>query len=809
MTDRCICIHGHFYQPPRENPWLEAIEVQDSAAPYHDWNARITAECYAPNATARILDEAGKIVRITNNYTSISFNFGAVLLAWLQAQAPEVYRAVVQADEVSRTRYGGHGSALAMPYNHMIMPLANRRDKYTQIAWAMVDFRYRFGRPPEGMWLPETAVDLETLDIMAELGIQFTILSPLQAAKVRPLNGKQWIDVVHGNLDPTRAYRLNLPSGRNLALFFYDGPISHAVAFENLLHNGEVFARRLTDGFRTDRRSPQLVHIATDGETYGHHQRYGDMALAYALNTIETNGWARLTNYGQFLESHPPSWEAVIHPNSSWSCPHGVERWRANCGCRSGRFPHWHQQWRKPLRTALDWLRDFLAPAYEAELGPYLQDPWQARTDYIRIILDRSDQSLDDFFHRHAKAPLQESDRIRILKLLEMQRHTMMMYTSCGWFFDDISGIETVQILQYAGRAMQIAGDIFGKALELRFMEQLAQARSNIPVFSDGRRIFERFVRPAMVDLGKVAAHYAISSLYEDYPQQASIFCFSARRHDYQCSEAGKAKLAVGRVEITSRISRESSQFYFGLVHLGDHNIICGTSTGYEADQYQRLWSDLLALFKAADLPNILKLLDSHFQGTPYSIKSLFRDKQRRILNLIMDATVGDLISIYRHMYAPNVPLMRFLKDSGSHPPKALYGAAELVLNHDLMQEFGRDPLDFETIQYLLEEADLIDIALDTDTLEFTLRRNLEQLAEMFGGHPEIYELLDSLTARVELVGALPFDVNLRRIQDICFNLIEKVFRPYCRKAEKDNTQAERWVRRFRQLGERLRIRLE
>jgi alpha-amylase/alpha-mannosidase (GH57 family) len=788
---------------------LEAIEVQDSAAPYHDWNARITAECYAPNAVARILDEAGRIVRITNNYAGISFNFGAGLLAWLQTQAPEVYRAVVLADEQSRTRFGGHGSALAMAYNHMILPLANRRDKVTQVTWAMADFRHRFGRPPEGMWLPETAVDLEALDIMAELGIRFTILSPFQAARVRPIKGKQWIEVVHGNLDPTRAYRVNLPSGRNLALFFYDGPISHAVAFENLLHNGEVFARRLMDGFRADRRSPQLVHIATDGETYGHHQRYGDMALAYALDTIETRGWARLTNYGQFLEKYPPAWEVVIHPNSSWSCPHGIERWRGNCGCRSGRFPHWHQEWRQPLRTALDWLRDFLAPACEAELGVYLKDPWQSRDDYIRIILDRSDRSLEDFFHHHAKTPLQKSDRIRILQLLEMQRHTMMMYTSCGWFFDDISGIESVQILQYAGRAMQIAGDIFGRALELRFMEQLAQAKSNIPMFGDGRRIFEKFVRPAMVDLEKVAAHYAISSLYEDYPGQAAIFCYDARRHDYQYTEAGKAKLAVGRVEITSRISRESAQFCFGLVHLGDHNIICGTSDSYEADQYQRLWSDMLELFKAADFPNILKLLDSRFQGAPYSIKSLFKDQQRRIVDLIMDATVKDLISIYRHTYAPNVPLMRFLKDSGSRPPKALYSAAELVLNHDLLLEFGRDPLDFETIQYLLEEADLIDISLDTDTLEFTLRNNLEQLAEQYGGHPEAYDLLDRLTARVEFVDALPFAVNLRRIQDICFDLIEKIYRPYCRKVAGDDAQADRWVRRFRQLGEKLRIRLD
>jgi alpha-amylase/alpha-mannosidase (GH57 family) len=809
MNDRYICIHGHFYQPPRENPWLEAVEVEDSAAPYHDWNARVTAECYGPNATARILDEAGKIATITNNYAGISFDFGASLLDWLETQAPDVYRAVLQADEVSRERFGGHGSALALAYNHMILPLANRRDKYTQIFWAVVDFRHRFGRCPEGMWLPETAVDLESLEIMAELGLRFTILSPRQAAKVRPLKSRHWTEVVHGNLDPTRAYRLRLPSGRHLALFFYDGPISHAVAFENLLQNGERFARRLMDGFRADRHSPQLVHVATDGETYGHHQRHGDMALAYALNTITANGWAELTNYGQFLEKHPPAWEVVIHPNSSWSCPHGVERWRSDCGCRTGRFPHWHQRWRRPLREALDWLRDSLAPVFEAEMGRCLQDPWQARNDYIRILLDRSDQSLDAFFRLHATAPRHQCDRIRLLKLLEMQRHAMRMYTSCGWFFDDISGIEAVQVLQYAGRVLQIADDVLGKSLEPDFMEQLARANSNLPMFGDARRIYARFVRPAMVDLKKVAAHYAISSLFEDYPEQTAVYAFTARRLDYQSAEAGKARLAVGRVAITARISRESAQFYFGLLHLGDHNIVCGTSATYEADRYQRLWTELLDLFKSADMPNILKLIDSHFHGAPYSIKSLFRDKQRGIVDRIMDATVKDLISVYRHMYAPNVPLLRFLKDSGSHPPRALYSAAELVLNHDLYQEFGRDPLDFETIRFLLDEADLTDISLDIATLEFTLRNNLEGLAQMFGKQPEVPELLDNLTASIAFVEDLPIDVNLRRIQDICFDLIERVYRPKCRDAARGDNQAARWIQGFRQLGEKLRLRVE
>ena len=404
--ERYICIHGHFYQPPRENPWLEDIELQDSAYPYHDWNERINAECYAPNTVSRILDGEGRIVKLPNNYAKISFNFGPTLLSWLQVKAPETYAAILAGDRMSQEHFSGHGSALAQAYNHLIMPLANRRDKYTQVLWGIRDFEYRFGRPPEGMWLPETAVDLETLDIMAELGLQFTILAPHQAKRVRLIGQDVWVDVSRGTIDPTMPYEINLPSGRRMALFFYDGSISRAVAFEGLLSRGENLAQRLAGAFSADSQLPQLVHIATDGETYGHHQRFGDMALAYALRSIETSGLARLTNYGEYLERHPPKNVAEIVENTSWSCAHGIERWRSDCGCSSGAHPGWRQAWRAPLRQAMDGLRDELAPAFEAQGGIYLRDPWAARDDYIDVVLDRSQPSTDAFLARHAVKPL-------------------------------------------------------------------------------------------------------------------------------------------------------------------------------------------------------------------------------------------------------------------------------------------------------------------------------------------------------------------------------------------------------------------
>ena len=369
--DKFICIHGHFYQPPRENAWLEAVEVQDSAFPYHDWNDRITAECYATNATTRLLDEKGLIRGIVNNYAHISFNFGPTLLSWLEQHAPAVYQSVLEADRQSQKRFSGHGSAMAQAHNHMIMPLAAPRDKQTQVLWGIRDFEHRFQRKPEGMWLPETAVDVPTLETLAEHGIRFTLLAPRQARRVRKIDAGEWLDVAGEKVDPTRPYLARLPSGRSIALFFYDGPISKAVAFEGLLSNGERFAHRLMDGFNESRRGAQLAHIATDGESYGHHHHRGNMALAFALQTIESQELARLTVYGEYLEQHPPEWEVEIFENSSWSCVHGVERWWKNCGCNSGGHPGWHQQWRTPLREALDWLRDSLRPAYEGEMKDY------------------------------------------------------------------------------------------------------------------------------------------------------------------------------------------------------------------------------------------------------------------------------------------------------------------------------------------------------------------------------------------------------------------------------------------------------
>jgi alpha-amylase/alpha-mannosidase (GH57 family) len=476
-VNRYVTIHGHFYQPPRENPWTGEVDEEVTARPYHDWNERITAECYAPNAP---------------NYARMSFNFGPTLLAWLEANAADTYDAILAADRESRERFSGHGSALAQAYNHAILPLADGRDKTTQVAWGIRDFERRFGRRPEGMWLPETAVDDATLEVLAAEGIAFTVLAPSQAAAVREPSSR-WIELDGGGIDPREPYRVPLPSGRTITVFFYDGGLSHGIAFGELARSGTDFARALLSRL-DDRSGPQLVHVATDGETYGHHFRGADRALGEALARIESSGEARLTNYGEFLARFPPRLEARIVPRSSWSCAHGVGRWTDDCGCSAGaavRHP-----WRRPLREALDWLRDTLAPLYSAAGAALFTDPWAARNDSIELFLDPSPASIDRFFERNSIGALSEDERSSAVGLLQLQRYALLMYTSCGWFFDDPAGLETRQVLRYAARAVELAEEHLGGSIEPLFLRLLERVRSVSGDRPDASELYRKLRAP-------------------------------------------------------------------------------------------------------------------------------------------------------------------------------------------------------------------------------------------------------------------------------------------------------------------------
>jgi len=489
-----LCLHAHFYQPPRENPWLGEIEVQPSAAPWHDWNERISDECYEPNAQ-------------TGTFARLSFNVGPTLMAWFARSRPELLVAIREADREGTRRFDGHGPAIAQAYNHMILPLASERDRRTQIHWGVAEFAHRFGRAPEGLWLPETAVDLASLSIAAELGIRFTILAPHQADEP-------------GAIDPRRPYRVNLPGGRSIAVFFYDGGLAGEVAFGNALASPERFrdflfaaaaeaaaggernrfgraeGTTLSTGGGGEPEGPPLVHLATDGETFGHHKPHGAAALAGALTAIEASPDHELTVYGAYLDRFPPQRDVRIAENTSWSCPHGVERWRSACGCAGGREPDWSQEWREPLREALDWLRDETARLFTERAARFFSDPWAARDDYITLLLDSGDENVGRFLAGHALPGRDPDDARPGLPLLELEHQAMLMYTSCGWFFDDPGDIETVQILQYAGRVVQLAAAHLGADLETGFLERLDRVVSNDPKRGTGRTIWETRVRP-------------------------------------------------------------------------------------------------------------------------------------------------------------------------------------------------------------------------------------------------------------------------------------------------------------------------
>ena len=769
--NRYVCIHGHFYQPPRENPWLERVEVQDSAYPYHDWNERITAECYKPNGQARILDSEGWIERINNNYAHMSFNFGPTLLSWLEAHAPEAYAAIISADRYSIDLNAGHGSAIAQAYNHMIMPLANERDRRTQVLWGIRDFERRFGRRPEGMWLPETAANTDTLDELARQRIAFTILAPRQAKRFRRIGTEEWIDATEHGIDPRRPYLCRLPDGRSIALFFYDGPLSQAVAFERLLGNGEHFARRLFDGF-DGRDEPQLVHIATDGESYGHHHPYGDMALSYAIRHIVDGGEAQIVNYGRYLELHPPQWEAEIIDDSSWSCVHGVERWRSDCGCHSGGYPGWNQGWRAPLREALDWLRDELAARYEFEAGRILTDPWAARDDYINVILDRSRESAIEFIEHHAGPHDGPLDYTRILRLLEMQRNAMLMYTSCGWFFDELTGLETVQILQYAGRVIQIAEGLFEESFEDEFLERLSRAQSNLPEHGDGRQVYMNMVRPAKVDLLKMAEHYAVISLFEDTEDQDEVYCYDVRSEERHDLNAGRTRLRVGRATLTSKLSLNSQRVTYAVLHLADHIITGGAGLDVNDDAMHAFLDEAREAFNRAQYGKLLQLIERDFGSSTFSLASLFKDEQRRVAEQVLQGALDSAEATYRRMHDDQAPLLHFLHALHVPAPRALYFPVELVLNADLVRGLRAEPTDAQLIQKLLDRAEQAGVELDRSMLGYVAESALIRAGARLRTHPADAAALADLSALVEVVRMAPFEARLDAAQNAVYEVI-------------------------------------
>ena len=745
---RFVTIHGHFYQPPRENPWLEAVEVQDSAAPFHDWNERVTAECYAPNTAARRVDHADRILDVVDNFEKISFNVGPTLCAWLEREAPGVHRKIVEADRASVRARGGHGNALAQVYNHMIMPLATRRDKVTQVAWGLADFRARFEREPEGMWLPETAVDTETLEVLAEAGLKFTILAPAQAARVRAGTDAPWEDLA-GGIDPSQPYRWRSQAGHELVLFFYDGPVSRAIAFENLLERGERLVAHLAGAFSDKRNGAQLVHVATDGESYGHHRRFGEMALAAAVRQIEADQSATLTNYGAFLASHPPTHEVEIHEATSWSCPHGVERWRSDCGCRMR--GDWHQRWRAPLRVTLDWLRDEIDAFYESRAAAWLQDPWAARDAYVEIILDRSAQRLESFFTRHQRVALDAAARLEVRRLLEMQRNRLLMFTSCGWFFDELSSIEPVQILRYAAMAIQYLADLGGPRLESEMARRLADAPSNLPAFRDGGVVWTRLIRPAVVDVRRVVAHYAIIGLVEPWPDDAAVHAYRVQRVDETGEAYGGTPFRLGHVRISSTITGDVRDAMYAVLHFGGQDFVCGVRAWEDAGVYAAIKADLVRRYGRSTVADVVRGMDESFPGGSFSLTDLFLDERRRVLATVTRATLQRHEETYQQMWEENRKLVHYLRQADAPIPEVLRLVARHVIEQALLTELTKVETRGDTgalpdrMFELAGEATALGLTLDLAAGRPTAMRVVRRALTAVAEHPTPARVADAL----------------------------------------------------------------
>jgi alpha-amylase/alpha-mannosidase (GH57 family) len=683
-----VCIHGHFYQPPRENPWLDEIEREETAQPFHDWNERIAEECYKPNAAARILDDAGLIRELKNNYDHLSFNYGPTLLRWMERHSMTAYRAILEADARSVKHNAGHGNAIAQVYNHVILPLANERDKRTQIRWGARDFQHRFKRKPEGMWLAETAVDQATLAVLADEGIAFTILSPHQAKRFRLLDGSPWVDCEHGEIPTGRAYVYQRHGGRPVHLFFYDGAIARGIAFERMLGDASHLVGAI--GHAGARRrgalagEPWLVHTSTDGESYGHHFAHGDMALAAAFARLENDASTELTNYGAFLARNPVRAEADVKDVSAWSCAHGVGRWSRDCGCRIGGESGWTQKWREPLRASLNLLRDDLAVHFERELSKLVRDPWATRDEYIDVILDRSCAAA--FAGTHARRELSAEERVRFFLLLEMQRAALLMFTSCGWFFDDVSGGESIILMKYAARALELARSTGAAATPVdgAFLDELAKAASNVPrkgggAVVNGRELFETRARPVAVTLDKVVATHALRTLVDGARRSTSLYAYRITQEKAVALKKGAVPCIVGHVVVEDERTFEKTDAVYALAHFGGLDFRCASRPWVDAQQTAAIVDRVRAAALEGTTPAMMRALDDTFgEDAGSTLKDAFLDVRQqaargigrdkvRLLSIIGAELLENHRSLLASMRALDVPLPAHVETLASH----------------------------------------------------------------------------------------------------------------------------------------------
>ena len=777
-----LVIHGHFYQPPRENPWTGVIDDQPSAQPFPNWNDRVYYECYRPNAFARVFDlKSGRIESIINNYEFLSFNFGATLLSWMEKYHPGTYQRILEADKKSLKRNGGHGNAIAQGYNHTILPLCNDADRVTQVKWGIADFKHRFKRQPESLWLPETACNDATMSVLIDEKLKYLILSPDQAEKVRPLAGGDWTDVSTGRIDPGMAYRYFHRDGskRFIDVFFYDMGIARGIAFEGSLISSQAFLDRIARAGKADGR---IVQSATDGESYGHHTKFGDRSLAYALEVEASQGDYWVTNYAAFLEKHPPTWEVEIKPGpdgngTSWSCAHGVGRWFRDCSCQTGGQEGWNQQWRGPLRKALDFLRDNVAAHFEKERGKLFADPWAARNEYIQLVLD-PDVSRKAFLERQAGRALNDLEQVRALTQLEIQRNAMLMYTSCGWFFTEISGIETVQVLKYAARIFDLLNTLGLESPEATFLEILSEARSNVHEYGNGADVYRRFAETTRVTPQGVVAHLAISSLVNHVADRGEAGGYLFELMDPRKEEHGRFTLMTGHVLLQESMTRQHFRYAFAGLHLGGIDFYGAIRPYIRQENYEKSAKHLWEQFYIVSLPKLLRLMQEEFGPDEFGVEQLLPESRQKIFQTVFGTLVERFSEQYVRLYEDNRRNLEMLQSVGFELPKEIRAAAEFTFGKLFEEEIQKkewfkDPDAYQNLISLAGEVTQHGYRIDRFVAEHTFRNLITEIVEGAVAKPTDENIRASI-AVVQLTKKLGLSYNLYLAQEAVYESADK-----------------------------------
>jgi hypothetical protein len=817
-----LIIHGHFYQPPRENPWTEQIERQESAAPFHDWNDRITEQCYLPNALSRRLDNWGRITKLVNNYEWISFNFGPTLISWIEENQHEVYERIVEADRASAARLGGHGNAIAQAYNHIIMPLATRRDQETQIRWGVYDFVRRFGREPEGIWLPETAVNAATLAVLVEFPFRFIVLSPHQALRTRRLDGAAgakggeeaepkgggrkadsgggrtaehaagWKDVSKGSIATGFPYRCFVPgaggkrsSSRFIDIFFYDAPLSQDVSFNHLLRNGDTFAEAIESGY--GRGGNDLVVIATDGEIYGHHEPFADMALSYLIEAAGPKRGLAMTNFGAYLAAHEPLFEVELKPGpnnegTSWSCFHGVGRWKEDCGDAAGGSPGWNQKWRAPLRAGLTSLAESLASLYERETGEYLKSPWQSRDDYIQVIEDRGPAAAKSFLADHAARELTGPETSRVLRFLESQRNAELMFTSCGWFFSDISGIETVQILRYAARAIELVDEEPREMLEKKLMADLKGALSNVPAKGTGTDIYRRARDGSFLSLRHFAALYTIASHLTGSNEISEIYGYPIHPLEETLRRTDEATVRIGSVEATSRYTLETVAYEYLLRAEKDAGFACFIKERGEEKSYHEMTEGFSKLASSESKERLFAAAAKHFGGPALTLRDFLADDRERILNHLVRTRLETIDERFGDIYLQSRNLLRLLSESGIPAPATLVIPAQVYLTRKLVREVERrerslERAGLEGIRSIVSEASTFGVPIDKSSAAASFTELIVDKLKLLASGLDA-KAASELEQFVNLSDEMGIQTNFRDIQNRVYGILETSVSP-------------------------------